>query len=60
MFKNPLPVMENETYTLKHKLSILVEKHKKLTFWHPAERVCMFQNPLPVMEKETSTLKHKH
>ena len=60
MFKNPLPVLEKGTYTLKHTLSNLLEKPKKTTFWHPAERVCMFQNPQPVMEKETSTLKHKH
>ena len=43
---------------LKHELSFLGETHKKLTFWYPAERVCMFQNPLPVMEKETLTFKH--
>ena len=60
MCKNPLPVLKNETLKLKHEFSFLVEKLKKLTFWQPAERVCMFQNPLPVMEKETSTLKHKH
>ena len=45
---------------LRHELSTLVKKYKKLTFWHPAERVCMFQKPLPVMEKETFTLKRKH
>ena len=58
MFQNPQPVVENETYTLKHERSEFIEKRPKAKLKTPLKHVCMFENPLPVMEIETYTLKH--
>ena len=38
MFENPLPVMENETYTLKHTRLIII---KKLKNGGSRKRVCL-------------------
>ena len=57
MFENPVPVMENETYTLQHTLSNVIKKHEKYVIRGALEHVCMFENPLPVIENETYTLK---
>ena len=58
-FKNPLPVMENETYTLKHKPSDLIKNHTLNSSQEALHYVCMFENPLRVMENETYTLEHE-
>ena len=54
MFENPLPVMENETYTLKHTRLIIFKKPTKQI----NKRVCMFENSLPVIENAKSAIKH--
>ena len=54
MFENPLPVMENETYTLKRTRLIIFKKTKKQI----NKRVCMFENSLPVIENAKSAIKH--
>ena len=59
MFQNPQPVVENETYTLKHERWELIEKRPKAKLKTPLKHVCMFENPLPVMENETYTLGHE-
>jgi len=51
--------MENETYTLKHKPSILIKNHTLNASKEALHHVCMFENPLPVMENETYTLEHE-
>ena len=38
MFENPLPVMENETYTLKHTRLIIIKKTKNAGL---RKRVCL-------------------
>ena len=60
MFENPLPVLENETYTLKHTLSNFLEKPLKTALMRLVSMYVCFKTPLPVMENETYTLKHKH
>ena len=52
IFQNPVPVMENETSTLKHTPLNVRSAQEAL------KHVCMFENPLPVMENETYRLKH--
>ena len=59
MFQIPLPVMENETYTLKHEPSISITNHTLNASKEALHHVCMFENPLPVMENETYTLEHE-
>ena len=54
MFENPLPVMENKTYTLKHTRLIIFKKPTKQI----NKRVCMFENSLPVIENAKSAIKH--
>ena len=56
MFENPLPVMENETYRLKHAPSKAIKNHEKNLIQGAFEHVCIFENPLPVIENETYTL----
>ena len=58
MFENPLPVIEQETYTLKHTHSIFIEKVNKTSLKRLFIYVCMFEKPLSVIENETYTLKH--
>ena len=58
MFENPLPVIENETYTRKPKPSKLIKNHTFNSSQEALHYVCMFENPLPVMENETYTLEH--
>ena len=47
MFENPLPVMENETYTLKHTRLIIINKsenaglRKRVCLKPSAKHVCM-------------------
>ena len=56
MFEKHLPVMKNETGTLKHtRLNITRNLQNQKN-----KRVCMFENPLPVIENAKCAIKHTH
>ena len=54
MFEKHLPVMKNETGTLKHtRLNITRNLQNQKN-----KRVCMFESPLPVIENTKYAIKH--